>query len=243
MTTQSLMVNTDNFLLEVDHLQIYTVGGFQAVCVLQELGLNNANQILRRERQGTASTIFVFENTYLELIWIEDEIAFRRYAAQTNMNLLSRSHWRQTGASPFGIGLRYKTYVLDNLHQTSTNTFMGEWDNPETVINFSAENLGAVQEPICFTIPNYIALTNWLDHSQEKHQHLIAHPLGIKKLTGVKIVINTHRAFTNAVSLLEDNGIMTIERGIAPLLELTFDGNAKNQVVDARPLLPIKLRY
>lgn len=244
MTTQLLMVNRDHTLLEVDHLQIYTGGDLPNIFALQGLGLNNANQIVRREAQGTASTLFFFENAYLEMIWIEDEIAFRHYSAQTRMNLLERSQWRQTGASPFAIGLRPK--VSEHFHSDSSmddHKFSAESGYRETKINFSAENLVAIQEPICFTIPHYIALTNWLDSSNENHQQFITHPLGVKRLTGVKIKINTHLALTNAVSLLEDDGIITIERGISPLLELTFDENANDKVVDFRPIIPIQLRY
>ncbi|PSF37360.1 hypothetical protein C7H19_10535 [Aphanothece hegewaldii CCALA 016] len=243
MTTQLLMVNTDHALLEVDHLQIYTGRRLSDVFVLQELGLNNPPQTVRRESQGTVSTIFFFENAYLELISIEDEIAFRQYSAQTKMNLLERSQWQQTGASPFGIGLRAKINYRFHLSTSIDSTFKTEWGDSETKINFSAENLEAIQEPICFTIPHQIALTNWLDNKNEYHQELMTHPLGIKKLTGVKIKVNTHLALTNAVSLLEDQGIIAIERGKSPLLELTFDENAQNQVVDARPWLPILLRY
>jgi hypothetical protein len=113
----------------------------------------------------------------------------------------------------------------------------------DTSINFSAENLANVEEPICFTIPNNIALTTWLDRTRANHQQLISHPLEVKKLTGVKITVNSHRGLTNAVALLEDNGIIAIDRGQSPLLELIFDENAKGKVVDARPILPIVLKY
>jgi hypothetical protein len=243
MTTQLLMVNTDHTLLEVDHLQIYTGVGLPNIVALQGLGLNNANQIVRHEAQGTASTLFFFENAYLEMIWIEDEIAFRYYSTQTRMNLLERSQWRQTGASPFAVGLRPKVSNHFQSESFMNDHISTESGYQETKINFSAENLVAIQEPMCFTIPHHIALTNWLDSSNENHQQFITHPLGVKRLTGVKIKINTHLALTNAVSLLKDDGIITIERGEAPLLELTFDGNVKNKVVDSRPILPIQLRY
>lgn len=232
MTTQLLTVNTDHALLEVDHLQIYTGIGLPSVSAFQGLGLNDANQIVRREAQGIASTLFFFRNAYLELIWIEDENTFQQYAAQTKMNLLTRSQWRQTGASPFAVGLRSKAY-----YQSST------WGYSENTINFSADNLEAIREPLCFMVPPQIALTNWLDDANEIHQQFLTHPLGVRRLTGIKIKMTTHKSLTNAVSLLEDNGIIAIERGMTPLLELTFDGNARNQLVDARPILPLQLRY
>jgi hypothetical protein len=107
----------------------------------------------------------------------------------------------------------------------------------------AAENLARVEEPICFVIPDSIALTTWLDHSLDAHQQLISHPLGVRTLTGIKITLNSDKELTNAVSLLDCNGIVTIERGTAPLLELTFDSGTKAKILDARPMLPIQLRY
>lgn len=243
MTTQLLKVNTDHALLEVDHLQIYTGRSLPDVSTFQELGLNNATQIVRREAQGTASTLFFFENAYLELIWIEDENIFKHYTAQMKIDLLARSQWRQTEASPFGIGLRPRINNYYHLNSSIDKSLLGTRGNLETRINFSAENLAAIREPMCFTIPHQIALTNWLDKNNEDHRKFLTHPLGIKRLTGVKIIINTHLALTNAVSLLEDRDIIAIGRGLSPLLELTFDENVKNRVVDARPLLPLQLKY
>lgn len=243
MMTQLLMVDTDHALLEVDHLQIYTGGGLPDIFALSELGLNNASAIVRRETQGTASALFFFENAYLEVIAIEDEDVFRQYSARARMNLPVRSQWQRTGASPFGVGLRPKAYHQSHSDLMGDSALWTQWGYRETTINFSSRNLEAVQEPICFTIPHQIALTNWLDHSNADHQQLLTHPLGIRRLTGIKIEVNTLHRLSDAVSLLQDNGIITIERGPSPLLELTFDGNARDRVVDARPFLPIQLKY
>jgi hypothetical protein len=67
--------------------------------------------------------------------------------------------------------------------------------------------------------------------------------LGVRTLTGVKITLNSDKELTNAVALLDRNSIVAIERGTTPLLELTFDGGTKGKILNARPMLPILLRY
>lgn len=243
MTAQLLTVNTNDALLEVDHLQIYLEESFPQIFALKDLGLNNGNQIVHHEERGTASTLFFFGNAYLEIIWIEDRTVFRRYAAQTRMNLGLRSQWQQTGASPFGVALRSKSFKGVWTNSSLNSPFEFARGYSETTINFSADNLEAIQEPICFTLPNQIALTNWLDSTNAVHQRLMTHLLGIKKLTNIKITVNTTKPLTNALSFLQENQIITIERGLSPLLTLTFDNNAQNKMIEARPILPIQLIY
>lgn len=234
-------MSANNFLLEVDHLFVYVTEGLPGVSILQEFGLHYSNQVVRRTSQGTALTIFFFENTYLGLIWSEDKNVVEQHAAQTGIDIIARTHWQQTGASPFGVGLRSKLGTA-NPKRRSSRKLWGEWMRSDMSVYFSAENLSNVKDPICFAIPNYISLTSWLNCYCEKHQQLISHPLGIKKLTGTKITITGDKKLTDAVSLLESNGVVAIERGIFPFMELTFDGGAKG-ILDARPILPILLRY
>ena len=236
MGTQLLTVVND-LLLEVDHLVVYVTEGATSVSVLQEFGLHCSSRRVQRPEQGTASQIIFFENAYLELIWVEDERAVEEYAARTGFDILKRTRWQQTRASPFGVGLRCESGTVDQ------KQYWAEWMRSHTYINLAAENLASVEEPICFVIPDSIALTTWLDHSLEAHQQLISHPLGVRTLTGIKITLNSDKELTNAVSLLDRNGIVTIERGTAPLLELTFDSGNKAKILDARPMLPIQLRY
>jgi hypothetical protein len=227
----------NDLLLEVDHLVIYVSEGSTSVSVLQEFGLHCSSRRVQRPEQGTASQIIFFENAYLELIWVEDERAVEEYAARTGFDILKRTRWQQTRASPFGVGLRCESGTVDQ------KQYWAEWMRSHTYINLAAENLARVEEPLCFVIPDSIALTTWLDCSIEAHQQLISHPLGVRTLTGIKITLNSDKELTNAVSLLDRNGIVTIERGTAPLLELTFDSGTKAKILDARPMLPIQLRY
>lgn len=241
MSTQFLIVSAANFFLEVDHLFIYATEGEPSVLILQEFGLHCSHQIVQRPEQGTASTVFFFENAYLELIWLEDENAAGHHAARTGIDIPARARWQQTGASPFGVGLRYKPGVTKPRLRSRKRQV--ERMRPDTLVHLSAENLARIEEPLCIVIPDAIALTTWFDYSCEAHQKLISHPLGVKKLTDVKIALKSDKVLTDAVSLLSNQGIFAVERGTSPLLELVFDSGSQGKVLDARPRLPILLRY
>lgn len=240
MAVQSLTI-TEDFLLEVDHIFVCTPVGGTVASVLQELGLHYSGDIARHVGQGTASNVIFFQNAYLELIWIEDKKAVEQTAAQTGLDLLTRTGWQQTRASPFGVGLRSKPGLPPPRSRASK--CWAEWMRPDTVIHFATDNLTNAAEPVCFVIPECIALTSRLDSTSEAHRQLVSHPLGVKYLTGVKITVASDAELTNTVSMLSGNRVITLARGLAPLLELTFDGGFQAQVLDARPTLPILLKY
>lgn len=232
----------EDFLLEIDHIFVCTPAGGPVASVLQDLGLYCSGETARHAGQGTASNVIFFENAYLELIWIEDANAVEQTAAQTGLDLLARTDWQQTRASPFGVALRCKP---GSEHPTGpcARNYWAEWMRPDTVIHFAADNLASVSEPVCFVIPELMALTSRLDSTLKAHQQLLSHPLGVKQLTEVKITVTSNAELTNTVSMLLGNEVLTLARGLSPLLELTFDGGVQAQVLDARPALPILLKY
>lgn len=228
-------------MLEVDRIFFHTTKGEASVSVLQKLGLHCSNHLVRRVEQGIASRIIFFENTCLELIWIEDEYAAKQQAVRTGIDTLSRVRWQHTGASPFGIGLRRKSETTKLMRHRRKH--WADWMRPNISVNFADDNLANAEEPICFVIPDSVALKTWLDCSIETHQQLISHSLGVKKLTNVKITVTSDKELTNAVSLLLRYGVVAIERGTSPLLELTFDNGTRGEILDTRPILPILFKY
>jgi hypothetical protein len=45
------------------------------------------------------------------------------------------------------------------------------------------------------------------------------------------------------VRLLRDAGVLRIDQGASPLVELTFDGGSRGATKDFRPELPLVIRY
>jgi hypothetical protein len=59
----------------------------------------------RHEGQGTANLCYVFDNAYLELIWVEDPALLAR-ATFRRTRLWERSRWKSDNNSPFGVCVR-----------------------------------------------------------------------------------------------------------------------------------------
>lgn len=95
------------FPLELDHVFVWVTKRAPEAKALEGVGLMAYGETTHHIGQGTASKVFVFENAYLELIWIEDEQAAIKNAARTGIDMKTRAQWKLSGASPFGIGLHY----------------------------------------------------------------------------------------------------------------------------------------
>jgi hypothetical protein len=229
-------IDKESFCLEIDHVSIFNIDNISSVSRLQELGFHCSEKIVEHKAQGTISTVFFFQNTYLELVHLVDINIAKEYAIANGIDLVTRCCWRQTGASPFKIGLRANpmfAWQKENLQNTDIDNYT----------DFSRDNLASIEEPMCFSIPNTLALTSWLDTSCPSHQQLISHKLEIEKLTHVSITTTSHKKLTNAVALLQDNDVVTLKKGNVPLLELEFDNAARKETIDVRPELPMIIRY
>ena len=230
--------------IDVDHILICSPQETSAA-QLQQLGLYSPYRPLDRGEHGTAARLVFFENFYLEFIWITDLFLAVRSAINTGVDLFARAHWPQTRASPFGIGLcsqlsRRKPHSGEtpalNYHSPSATLVA------EASVCFSADNLARQAEPLCFLVPHHITLTALLNLSCQTHQHLISHPLGIRRLTGIKIISQNSWFTPQVCSILSQAGI-DMETNTAPLAVLTFDGGQHDQILDARPILPLVLKY
>jgi hypothetical protein len=238
-----------DFPLERDHIFVWVSEGAPEAAALEKLGLQTDRRINKHTGQGTSSIVFYFENAYLELIWVDDEdVAAKKdnEAGSGAAHMVERARWRETGASPFGVGLHRRAGATGAI-PFPTRKYWAEWMKPDTFIEFatSASNAG---EPLCFVVPESIAVPppeklRPLLESRPELRKLFAHPLGARELTGVKITVSGVSRLSTTASLLSKNGIATIEKGKAPELELTFDGGSRGKSLDARPTLPITLKY
>jgi hypothetical protein len=91
--------------LELDHLFVFVEpGAAESAAKLEEGGLV-PNFRRRHEGQGTANLCYVFDNAYLELIWVEDPALLSR-ATFRRTRLWERSRWKSDDNSPFGVCVR-----------------------------------------------------------------------------------------------------------------------------------------
>ncbi|MGK7904539.1 MAG: VOC family protein [Hormoscilla sp.] len=226
-----------NFPLELDHILVWVQPEAPEAQILTELGLQRSGYG-EHAGQGTASYFFFFENSYLELIWINDERAARDNTARTGIDFCHRSRWRETGASPFGIGWHRLTPTIEELALFPVK-YSAEWMAPESYLEFS-NNFKQATEPLYFVVPEYISVTQNRQNPEKFMPELSdTHPLGVKKVTSVQITLGQEGELSPIASELSRHTPVAIEPGDRPLLELTFDGGSQGKTLDARPTLPI----
>jgi hypothetical protein len=234
------------FPLERDHIFIWASPGAPEAAALQKLGLYTDGRIHKHVGQGTSSIVFLFENAYLELIWVDEPDVARQKSQEMGTDLLARVAWRQTGASPFGVGLHHLANGGSAL-PFPTKMYRAEWMKAGTFISI-AESSANLKEPFYFVVPDYLAvpsadqLKKVLD-GQPGYRKNFTHALGLRRLTGIRIISNQAGKFSETASMISKNGVVMIKRGKSPHAELTFDGNAQGKALDVRPTLPLIMKY
>ena len=234
-TTENLS-QKNNFSFEIDRLFICVKNATKVISVLKQLGLYCPDTIVSSRSQGTRSQIFFFENIYIAIIWLGDE----SHKLDTTINFPARVNWQQTRTSPFGIGLSRRQdmpqllmpdYPVDDL----------EIDN---CIAYSGQNQKNALEPLVFMLPDHLKYSMILNHESVQGQKYFSHPLGVKKVTDIKISVQAgKRRNSKIIDWIEHNRLLEIERASEPLIELTFDRGIRGQIFDARPSLPVIFRY
>lgn len=220
-----------NFPLELDHIFVWVQPQAPEAQILAELGLQQSHY---REHtgQGTASYFFFFENAYLELIWINDEEEARDNAARTGLDACVRSKWRDNGASPFGVGWHRVAPPGEPLALFPVK-YSAEWMKPETYLELS-DTFKQVKEPLNFIVPEYMSFN--------RQDACSTHPLGVKKVTSVKITQAGRGELSAIASEISRHTPVNIEPGNSSLLELTFDSGIQGKTLDARSTLPIVVK-
>ncbi|HWC77552.1 MAG TPA: VOC family protein, partial [Blastocatellia bacterium] len=180
----------NTFPLELDHVFIWVTKGAPEAKALEDAGLQMLGEISKHTGQGTASRLFVFENAYLELIWIDDDQAASRNAARTAVDMVVRANWKQTKASPFGVGL-HRIAGVTNPIPFQVIEYWSDWMKANTSIQF-ARVVTNDKEPMYFVLPEYLAVPDAaarekVRQTNPNHPWLVKHRLGLSKLTSARI--------------------------------------------------------
>lgn len=219
-------------LLEIDHVYIMVTPDAPEAAYLQSQGLFLLEDIMHHEGQGTASCIFLFKNMYLELAWVHDREMMLQKSAESGFEIVLSEPWQETGASPFGVGLRY-TGDARTL-PFPTKRYHAEWMPPSEQIDI-IPNTSATE-------PAYFILSDGLKHLEPPEEES-THPLGLQNLTHLAITVTSSIMPGPVTEFLTSNGVLQIKEGATPLMELTFDGGTHGETVDCRSTLPVMIYY
>ena len=220
MTTSS-----NAFPLELDHFFIQVHKDAPETQTLIALGFHHSGHFNRHIGLGTKGTYFNFENISIELLWIEDEAEF------ASASLMF-------GRPPFGFAFHHNKAGVSAPLPFETNAFHWDWMPPDSFLHFAKRDPASL-EPLFFVVPDGIAFP---EEDNDMPSELTAHPLGIKQLSTLRVIIPSQELSATA-QLLSANTNVKIENGSESRLELTFDNEAQGKIVDVRPTLPLLIRY
>ena len=142
-------------------------------------------ETVRHDGEGTTSLAAFFENAYLELMWVDSSVAVDSAHQLDVVDFRRAAAWRQTGASPFGIGLHFLSgspsdlpvpFRLDVVPETRPTTYYVLLRQPE-------ESLAA---DVVISPPDR-AITSWLRGYRTRQPARFAHPAGVRRITRVVV--------------------------------------------------------
>ena len=229
--------------VELDHVYLYAPARStesEVVAALTQSGLRVSDQ-RKKFPDGILGRYVRLANAYLEVLWYDGVTA-------TDATTLRQARWETTGASPIGIGLRRVKGAPEEL-PFSTRRYSADWMEPGSELrrlgvegDTQAPDLFVVQEgqPTSETLERQLEATP--SEELRRRLNIRVHSLGIRYLTGVRAVVDPS-GMSRAVRMLNDSGVVQIDSGSAPLLELRFDDAKRGQSRDLRPTLPLVLYY
>jgi hypothetical protein len=230
--------------VEVDHVFLATRPGAPEAAALRAAGLHVPEQPMRHTGGGTASLSVLFENAYLELLYPDSTAGDGASSPAERAHWRRVFGWRESGASPIGVGLRRLAGGPDSLPFPTERMAPQPWMPPGMemhLVTTAADSMA----PGVFVVPRGMALTGWIDRVRRDTARapMLQHPLGVRRVTGVRVVVTRPDAMPPNVRLLRDAGVLQVEQGAGPLVELTFDGGSRGATKDLRPELPLLIRY
>ena len=176
--------------------------------------------------QGTRNVCFSFADSYLELLWIDDEGAAQS-ATSAPLRLIERNNWRQSQASPFGICLRGDGDAPPFEHWHYRPEYL-----PKDMSIAIANGSDSSKEPMLFQ----------LDRTFEPFGE--AHALSKLQLHSV-VLTTPNLSDTSPLSTMRLPRFLAVE-GEEHLLTISLQdarGNVGDRQLDLRPDLPVSLHW
>jgi hypothetical protein len=218
---------------ELDHVFIYTSMGASEAEVLKDLGLTEgpAND---HPGQGTANRRFFFHNAMLELLWVHDPAQAQNVHTRPTC-LWERWRGRQRDTSPFGICLRPQ-YAATAALPFPSWAYQPAYLSAPWVIHVG-DNATVLTEPLLF----YVAFGRRPDQAGSPYP--ITHATGFREITALRVQGPQPTRPSAVLQAVMDTGVVTWCPGPQYHMDIGFDGEAHNKVIDLRPTLPLTLSW
>ena len=223
--------------LAFDHASIMVSPGAPERAALEQAGLQVSPDLNRNEGQGTTSIAVEFQNSYLELVWVDASVTVNPSAERAVQKFRNRVAWRTSGYCPFGIASRRTTDEKLALPFPTWSWSAGWMPKGAEIVMLTPRE--DTPSPALYIEPRAVT-------DQAKQAALAAkfhHPLGVHRITSVRLSSPKTYQSIAPLSYLQQQRILSLSQGEQWLLELTFDSGRKKKSKDLRPDLPLILRY
>ncbi len=222
--------------VELDHVFIVVKpGAGDELRALRSAGLTVAADTARHEEQGTASVAVLFENAYLELIWVDSAVSVAPDHAATAHWFRRAAAWRTTGQSPFGLGLRRMPGDTAAL-PVPVERELAPWLGPGAAYELLHQPADSLATDF-FVVPARASLPAWIARERDRAPEQLQHPGGGRRITLVR-VYGPAAQEPIAFGRLRPRPIEML-RAAEPVLEVHLDNDVRGQRVDLRPRLPL----
>jgi hypothetical protein len=243
-------------VFDLDHLIVWTEKGAPELKLFEEQGVTPASFVMVHNGFGTGGKYILFYNMLLEFIYTDEKATLD---PQLNKALPTpRTHWRKTGASPFGFVLSMSPYDTANI-PFPTKEVRAPWMQPNTSLFFATSSNTHKSEPLVLIVDSSLIWEKFNTSEEVKADIEKKVPSedtarrsdmfksynytnGVEKLTSVKVTCKA-KDFSSTMKAMKDIGYLQIVKGKEPLLEMTFDEHRQNKTADFRPKLPVVIKY
>jgi len=179
--------------------------------------------------QGTASRGILFQNAYIEFIWLTD--ADEAASPPIRQTRLDSRIDPGSGACPFGIGLR-KGGEGEALIPFQTWAYRPPYlpEGAEFRMSASSVELG---QPLVFFMP-------WLSGPGRPATE---HPNRAEKVTKLEIVLVDEGRESETLTAMAEASVASFHQGPDFFAEVELDGGRAGKSLDLRPEIPLRLRW
>lgn len=170
--------------------------------------------------QGTANVAACFDNAYLELLW-GDNAAELASVPVARTRLAERARWHETGASPFGIGLRGGLPFPSWEYRPSYLP-----DGISIPVALASED---PRQPFLFRSPGEARPDTWTDGMAGNRQR----QAGLSEITSLHLELPV--GASPALRTLAERGFLSLKAAVRPRLLLTVSTAEGGQRVLSLP--------
>lgn len=217
--------------LRFDHVFVQVDDAGPVAAALAEAGFLVRPDTSRHTGQGTASISVLFDNGYLELLWVDAPAVLRAAHAMLAERMLPPG-----APAPFGLGLSQDSG--GGPLPFPTRPYRAAWMEEGTAIGFADTH---PDEPAVFVVPAYMSFQA-LIRGRPPLTSVLPHGNGANAITVVRFH-GPRRGHSAAFDSVLEQAVVETAAAETYWVEVQLDGARTGRTVDLRPDVPLVVRF